>query len=321
MIYKNYGNTDIRLSRIGLGGHEFNDDGITKCLIMQTKNAEKPGYKQEGYGGENRKAIVRKALDLGINLFDLTIDPEIEALGRNLNELSVKDEIFIQARPQGMVYTYDNENRKMADYLLLKNEVIRLINLVKRDRIDILNFAFMKNAVDADPDYIDKIGDNIRKLKKEGLIRYASADTFSGNDVYIKQIESQNFDSIYINLNFREKYILDQIVYKAKDNNMAVIGRELFMKGVLFKMALEAGIEDKSFVAKLALKWALNNEDITSVMVGVYDSAQLEDDVSVIENYKMTQDDYAVIEKIFATELFIREYNTHRENFLKEKLL
>jgi len=57
-----------------------------------------------------------------INFFDVTQDSEKEALGRNLREIPPPYEIYIQTRPEGMVYTYDKFNKKMANYKLIKSE-------------------------------------------------------------------------------------------------------------------------------------------------------------------------------------------------------
>lgn len=318
MIYRNFGSTNEKISVIGLGGHEFHPDG-KPMGFSDSVEATLPGYEQSGFGGENRKAIVSKALDLGINLFDLTLDPEIKAMGRMLGNSSAYKELFIQTRPQGMVYNYDPENKKMANYSLLKAEVIRLLRLLKRDRIDILNFAFMKQAIDADPEYIDKIGSNIGQLKKEGFIRFASADTFSGNDTYVKQIASGYFDSIFINYGMRDTFIEDLVIPKVKERHMAVIGRELFMKGNIFKMAQEAGYDDKNWIAKTALKWVLSKEQLTSVMLGVANPMQLEKNVDVLENPKLSDEEVKILERIFRTEMYKKEYKTRSELFYNEK--
>ena len=53
---------------------------------------------------------VHAALGAGINFFDATQDSEKEALGRNLKEIPPPYEIYVQTRPEGMVYSYDPFN-------------------------------------------------------------------------------------------------------------------------------------------------------------------------------------------------------------------
>jgi aryl-alcohol dehydrogenase-like predicted oxidoreductase len=314
MEYRKYGKADVKFSVIGLGGHEFGAGDHIKGF-QDSKDAVKPGYTQKGFGGENRKAIVHRALDLGINVFDVTIDPEIEALGRLLEG---KNDVFIQTRPQGMVYSYDRANRKMADYSLLKKEVTRLTELLRRERVDILNFAFMQEALDSDPDYMNKMGENIARLKQEGLIRFASADNFSGNATYLAQINSGHFDSIFINYNFRDTHMEDYVIPKAMETETAVLTRELFMKAQLFKMAEEAGETDRALVARTTLKWIMGKPGVTTVMMGVANPEQLTGNLSVLESPELDKKEEELISKIQNTDLCRKELSERRAGFYEK---
>ena len=116
MRYVPYGRTGIEVSTIALGGHEYLDNGLSRGFNEEFADAVKPGYVAPGYGGPRRKDVLSAAYDLGINLFDVTIDPEKEALGRNLAEMPPPYPVYIQSRPEGMCYGYDEGNRSMLDY-------------------------------------------------------------------------------------------------------------------------------------------------------------------------------------------------------------
>jgi aryl-alcohol dehydrogenase-like predicted oxidoreductase len=299
-----------------LGGHEFHPDGAIRGFDDDFDLAVTPGHVFNGFGGDNREKIVRRALDLGINLFDITIDSEKEAMGRLLQKIKPSGDILIQTRPEGMVYAYDPANKMMADFQRLRQEVVRILNLLQRETIDIFNFAFMQDALDADPDYMEKIGYNIKTLKKEGLIRFASADTFSGQAVYLKQIESGYFDSTFINYNPTEKTMEDQVIPAAAARSMAILGREIFRKGQLFKMADEAHLSDYNAVARAAIKWTLQNSSISSIVLGVSSAEQLEENLSTLANLELTPQDHQIITAICATEEYKREYQKRRAEFL-----
>jgi aryl-alcohol dehydrogenase-like predicted oxidoreductase len=187
---------------------------------------------------------------------------------------------------------------------------------LQRDTIDILNFAFMQEALEADSAYMDRIGDNIQRLKHEGLIRFASADTFSGQHVYLQQIGSGHFDSIFIHYNVTEKAIEENVVPNAVRQGMAILTREVFRKGQLFRMAAEAGIFDRGAVARAAIKWVLQNDDVSSAVLGVSSVEQLEEDIAVLDEAAMTGEDQAIIVAICATELFKSEYGRRYARFL-----
>jgi len=318
MIYREYAKTGLQISAIGLGGHEFHLDGKIKGFSDDHKLAVTAGHIFEGFGANNREEIVKTALDLGINLFDLTIDSEKEAMGRILTKLRPSQEIIIQTRPEGMVYGYDPANRKMADYSLLKQEAVRILRLIGRETVDILNFGFMKDALHTDGQFLDKIGDNIRRLKQEGLIRFASADTFSGNEIYLRQIQSGHFDSIFINYNMTERHLDEQVIPQACGRSMSVLVREAFIKGKLFDIGVQAGIHDRSLLAAVSMKYVLTNPNITAVIVGVSDANQLKGNVKVLDQPSLNSVEQRVLEDVMNTELFQTLSGSKRKDFFRE---
>ncbi len=301
MIFRPFGSTGIDLSVIGLGGHEYLADGSSRGFNEDRGDAVKPGYTGKGYGGPRRQDVLKSALDAGINFLDVTIDPEKEALGRNLREISIPQDIYIQTRPEGMGYGYDPGNTKMADGGLLRAEVERCLSLLRREAIDILNFPFLQSALDEDPDYLSKIEDNVATLKKAGLIRFASADNFSGQSTYLAQIESGIFDSISINHNFADCLAAERVIPVASDSGMGVITREVFQKGRLFKMGEEANVSDLGLLARAALKWNLTNNRITTSLVGAHDTDQLADALSILKTLDLTESDTTLLDRLLET--------------------
>ena len=307
-------NSNAEISILAMGGHEYLPDGRSRGFNENFELAIRAGNIFEGFGQERRKKVLSLAFEHGINLFDVTQDSEKEALGRNLREITPPYEIYIQTRPEGMVYTYDRYNEKMAQYELLKAEVQRGLKLLQRDRLDFLNIAFMRAALDHDPEYIEKIKYNIETLKREGLIRFACADTFSGEYTYMKQIESGCFDAVYINFNFADYGGKRRILPAAKEKGLAVISREAFMKGELFKMGDEVGLTDRGKLARIGLKWNLSNEEVTTVVVGTNNPAHLASNLEILNDLEITDEEREIIEKIKTS----RIYRAYEERKTKE---
>jgi len=301
MLYRPYGTSGIGLSVIGLGGHEYLPNGSSRGFNEHRGEAVKPGYVGVGYGGPQRRAVLETVLDNGVNFFDVTIDPETEALGRNLREVTIPHDIFIQTRPEGMGYGYDPGNKKMADAKLLREEVERCLKLLQRDVIDILNFPFLQSALDEDPDYLGKIKDNVASLKNAGLIRFASVDNFSGEPTYLTQIESGIFDSISINFNFADASARTRVFSAAEAGGMGIITREVFQKGRLFTMGEEAGINDRSQLARIALKWNLSVPQVTTALVGAENPDQILNALSILEDPEVGNEETAILEGLLAT--------------------
>jgi aryl-alcohol dehydrogenase-like predicted oxidoreductase len=318
MRYKKLKTAGVELSVLGLGGHEFLPHGPSRGFNEDFQTAVTPGVILKDFGGEKRKAVVAGALAAGVCFFDATIDSEKEALGRNLKQFGPSREIFIQTRPEGMVYTNnpdDQNNWRMADYRLLRAEAIRIARLLGRDKIDFLNFGFLAPALKNDPMYLDKIARNIRNLKNEGLIRFATADTFSGEEFYLKQIGTGCFDAIFINLNIANDGGIGKVLPAAAARGMGVFAREIFMKGELFKMGEEAGLPDRNRLAQAALKWVLALPEVTVAVVGLDNPEHLVRSLEAAERPELTDEDKRMLDAVCATAAYRAYHQARRKDF------
>lgn len=307
MRYRRPGRTGLELSVLGLGGHEFLPDGRSRGFNEDYRRATTAGVILPGFGGTRRRAVVAAAHAAGITFFDATIDSEKEALGRNLRELASPREVAIQTRPEDMVYTNnpgDENNWRMADPGLLRAEVQRLLGVLGRPRADFLNLGFMGAAVEHDPGYLGKIARNVRLLKDDGLIRFACADTFSGEWLYERQIATGAFEGIFINFNIADEGPARRILPLAAGLGLSVHCRETFIKGVLFRMGEEAGVTDRARLAQAALRWVLANPHVTTVVVGAHDAGELEAAVAAAERPELSDEDLALLDRVRATRSF-----------------
>jgi aryl-alcohol dehydrogenase-like predicted oxidoreductase len=315
MIYKRIERIGVEVSVVGLGGHEYLANGRSRGFNEDSALAVQPGYIYPGFGGEKRKRVLAAAYEHGINFFDATMDSEKEALGRNLKEMPPPYEVYVQTRPEGMVYSYDPFNAKMGQYDLLKAEVQRGLKLLQRDRLDFLNLGFLQSALDHDPEYLAKIAHNVGMLKKEGLIRFACADTFSGEHTYLRQIETECFDALFINLNFADSYALQKVLPLAGERGLGVFAREAFMKGALFKMGDEVSLTNRSALAQLALKWNLAHGDVTMVVVGADTPDQLADNLAVLDSPALSEDEQEMLAKVRASPTYVSYEAQKRKQF------
>ncbi len=315
MIYRSTERLEVEISIIGLGGHEYLPNGRSRGFNEDAKLAVTPGHLYDGFGQEKRRAVLAAAYEHGINFFDATIDSEKEALGRNLREMPPPYGVYVQSRPEGMVYSYDPYNAQMARYDLLRAEVARGLKLLGRQRLDFLNLGFLASALDHDPEYMQKIAGNVARLKEEGLIRYACADTFSGQETYLRQIEQGCFDGIFINLSFADDGGRHEVLPAAQARGMGVFAREAFMKGALFAMGEEAGIDDRNALARAALKWVLSVPEVTAVMVGVDNPAQLASNLCVLDGPELTTEEGAILDRVRETTAYKEYAARKREQF------
>ena len=316
MEYIVLGKTGLKVSRLGMGGHEYLPNGKSRGFNEDCTKRTTAGVILEGFGAENRLKVLQESYDLGINFYDVTQDSEKEALGRNFKQSPPPYEVYVQTRPEGMMYTYDENNAKMAKLELLRSEAQRILGLLQRDVIDFFNLAPMKAAWRHDPDYMEKLAYNVSALKKEGLIRFACADTFSGEETYLKLIATGQFDVIYVNFNFADYQAQRSVFAAAKEKGLGIITREAYMKGELFHMAKEAGFEEPGKAADAALRWSLSQEHVDMVVYGTGKPHHLRS-AALASAGAFTQEDQKIIDRIRETKLF-KEYEEKKtEEFLQ----
>jgi aryl-alcohol dehydrogenase-like predicted oxidoreductase len=282
MRYTRFVKAGIEVSRIALGGHEFLANGRSRGFNEDMAKAVTPDYFLPGFGGPKRLEILETAYDLGINVFDVTIDSEKEALGRNLREAPPPYPVYVQTRPEGMCYGYDPGNRKMLNYALLRAEIQRGLKLLRRDAVDLLNIGLLNWSIDETPDYLPRLADNLQRLRAEGLIRFAVADSFGGQRLYLAELASGAFDAVNLDLSIGEPGGLREVIPSARKLGLGVIVREVFFKGEIFTISEEFGVTDRPAVARTALAW-VGMQGPDTIILGVDNAAQLRANAATLD--------------------------------------
>lgn len=303
------------LSVIALGGHEYLPDGRSRGFNEDRRLATLPGHIGPGYGGAARLEMMGAAYELGINVFDATMDSEKEALGRNMREMPPPHEVYVLSRPEGMCYGYDANNRKLLDYSLLRTEVERMLKLLRRDAIDLLNIGLLNGSIENDPGYMQHLAHNVTRLKGDGLIRYAVADSHSGGALYLKMLETGVFDAMNIDLNFGDVCGLRAVVPKARSNGLHVIAREVMLKGALFTIGASVGLTDKSLLARVAVKWVVEQSP-DCVIIGAGDAAQLRNNVAAALSGPMDENEKYILKMLTDSPLFKMHARAKDRSFL-----
>jgi len=303
------------LSRVILGGHEYLPDGLSRAFNEDMQKAVTPGYIFPGFGGPLRRAVVERALALGITTFDVTIDSEKEALARNLADLQVAGPIVVQTRPEGMLYGYDLFNRKLVSPGVLRAEVLRILELMGRESLDILNIGILSEALSHDAAYLQTLAENIARLKSEGLIRCAAADSFSGEPTYRALIESGAFDTLNVNFNVADDGAARTIMPLAKERGVRVVAREVFMKGAWFHLCRELNIDDLDLAARVAIKWVAAQQNVDAIILGVDHVRQLETGVEAVLAPRMTKEEESLLARIMESAAFARIQQGYHQAF------
>jgi aryl-alcohol dehydrogenase-like predicted oxidoreductase len=96
---------------------------------------------------------------------------------------------------------------------------------------------------------------------------------------------------------------------------MRVVVREAFIKGVLFRLAKEAGIGDDGLIASAGMKWLASRPGIDSVIMGPDTVEHFRDNLRAFQNPKLDDAENAALEKLRAHRSFVALKKQKDEEF------
>lgn len=231
-----------------------------------------------GVMNSDNENLIRAALDAGVVHLDTAAGymrgRNEETIGRVIKDRP-RDSYFIatkipsEATAEPFLQKFDGCLQRLG---LAYADILYLHGLGTRDAV--LNETMIK-ALDS--------------LKKAGKIRFAGISTHSKeHDVIRAAIESKFYDVVLAGYNFRKDNIveLDKAIVEAGKAGLGIIAMKTMAGGYW-----DGRQRQQPIPAKAALKWALNNPGITTAIPGMTSLDQLETNLQVVKDFKLTDDD------------------------------
>lgn len=193
MIYRNFGNTGLKVSALGFGAGEIGDYAVSE------KDSEK---------------ILNTILDLGINLIDTARGyfASEERIGRYISHRRSE---FILSTKVG----YDIEGYENWNYDIIIAGVDNALRLMKTDYIDIVHL----HSCDLEVLKRGEVIEALHKTIEQGKVKVAA---FSGENEELQfAVDSNSFGSIQTSVNICDQVDIDGSIKLAKEKNMGVIAK------------------------------------------------------------------------------------------------
>jgi aryl-alcohol dehydrogenase-like predicted oxidoreductase len=287
---------------------------------------------QWGIDEEESRAIVRKAVDLGINFFDTAnvyaSGASEEILGRALRDFARRDEVVLATKVNGPMHQVPN-----AKGLSRKSIFREIDDSLRRLGTDYVDLYLIHRWDPCTP--IEETMEALHDIKKAGKVRYIGASSMSAwqfqKALYVAEkqgwtrfIAMQNHYNLIQREEEREMLPFCQaegiavtpysplasgrlcrdwsettrrmetdLAAKAKYNATTDIDRAIIEK--VAKIANERGISR----TQIALAWLLQKEPVVSPIVGVTKMEQLEDSVASLA-VSLSLEEVAALEGLYA---------------------
>jgi predicted aldo/keto reductase-like oxidoreductase len=238
-----------------------------------------------GCGGANNENLLRAAVDAGVMHFDVANICHFGNSETTLGEImkgKPRDSFVVSTK-----VLMDNDPRtglfpKNTDIGKFKKKFTESIDRLQTGYVDILYLHMMNNpaALGFKP-----LTDVMLELKKQGKIRAIGVSTHENEpEVILSAVDNKIFDVILTSYNFRQPHkeeVKAAIDIAAKAGLGVVVMKT--QAGVYWDSKREHPINMKA-----ALKWALQDKNVHASIPGITNFEQLELDVSVMEDLKLT---------------------------------
>jgi predicted aldo/keto reductase-like oxidoreductase len=227
-----------------------------------------------GVMNSNNPNLVQAALDKGIVLLDTSSDYQ-----RGTNEVMIGEVVKDRPRDSYIIATKVVVLPTTAEYIENVEASLRRLNL---DHVDILYVHAAGSRSDV---LFEPVLKALDKLKKDGKTRFVGVSTHGHEPEVIRAaVEGRFHDVVLTAYNFRQDH--------GEDVRAAVAEAARAGLGVVAMKTLAGRYWDKQRTqpinTRAALKWVLNDPNVTTAIPGMTTFDQLEDDLSVMADLPLT---------------------------------
>ena len=263
MIYRDFGNTGIRVSALGFG-----------CMRLPMTQRDGKAMVDDELTGP----MLKRAVELGINFFDshwfyCNFDSQ-RAVGKVLAEM--RDKVCISTKTNMMSM---NKPEDFDDYLEKSLEQMGL-EYLDFYHIPALSYKTWKEKV-----LPMKLLDRGEKAKSKGLIRHLSFSFHSDPGKIHELIDTGAFSSVLGQYNMVDRRNEEVFAY-AKSRGLGTMVMGPLMGGVLTdggKTFLSKMESDASTAAEMGLRFVWGLSSVDMVLSGMSDLKQLEENAAYAE--------------------------------------
>ena len=230
--------------------------------------------------------LCKAAYEKGIKLFDTANAYQNgnneTMLGNVLNEYP-RDSFYLatKIKPAGLDKEGKPTKQTTTDDFLEKFSIS--LTRLRMDHVDILYVHSVNN-----PEVLSfkPILEALKKLRKEGKVRFVGLSTHSNEATVIKTAtEKGKWDVILTSYNFMQTYAaeMQSAIRNASEKGIGIVAMKTLAGGGFFDKE-----KTKPINTTAALKWALSNPDITTAIPGMTDFDQLDLNVKMLTDITLT---------------------------------
>ncbi len=226
--------------------------------------------------------VIRAGLDQGINYID-TARRYMNGKNEEIVAQAIKglrNKIFLATK------TLASSNTKED----IVRDVEKSLSVLQTDRIDVIQ---LHNLTSKERAFIPEVREALVKLRQEGKVRFFGVTTHTNQADVVNAVASDPgrfFDTVLVGYNFKSGPELKETIARAAQAGMGVVAMKTQAGG--YQAAALGGVSPH----QAALKWALQDTNVTAAIPGMKDLAQLKED-SAVMGLALTRRDEQILKR------------------------
>ena len=246
-----------------------------------------------GSSGLDNTAVVKRALDKGVNYFDTSPDYSRAGSETVLGEAikgHPRDQLFIVSK-------FCTADGHLPDDTPVKQVIAAVEASLERLHTDYLDLCHIHACNSVERLMAPNIHEAADRLKEQGKLRYigVSSHTPRLETVMRHAVDSGRFDVIMVAYNFDDWPALPGIFQDARERGVGVVAMKT-LKGAKHTALSEFTPSERESFSQAAFKWVLANPDVSGLVVSINGPVQL-DEYLYASGGKLAHGDVALLER------------------------
>jgi aryl-alcohol dehydrogenase-like predicted oxidoreductase len=280
MKFRVLGRTGLKVSELGVGGHEF-PRILEEGRRMGVEEPPRLEERLETQGPRNE--LVKRAVEEGVNFFDTGQIDEPQSLGLALKALGRTDGIHVAAETLWPFRRLD-EISKHGWREFLIGDIEKRLKLVGTERIDVFNVHEVENGYSRDK--LEFVLSVLSEMKDQGKIGAIGASTHQVRFLAEVMRRFDCFDSVMVPYNYHHQEAIEALFPLCRLLNVGVVVMKAFCwpyYGISFHHFCPPNLDTGGWMSnQVSLRWILQSPEVGVVVPAMSAIAELEDNVGAI---------------------------------------
>ena len=230
--------------------------------------------------------LCKAAYEKGIKLFDTANgyqNGNNEIMLGNLLKDYPRNSFYMatKVKPAGV-----DSNGKPSDLTTAGDFLAKFNTSLTRLKMDYVDILYIHDIRNPEMFEYKPIIDTVKKLKKDGKVKFIGFSTHANEPVVIDAAAGLNiFDVILTSYNFKQTYVneMNSAIKKANQAGIGIVAMKTMAGGGFLDKE-----KTKPINSTAALKWVLSNPDVTTTIPGMTDFDQLDLNVKLLSDISIS---------------------------------